>query len=156
MTSKIVFHNQKMEIAVENGADARYYSEMMYVIYDAPYCNLHFSDNTYYKVETSLQSIMDNLPDTTFFKCNRSVIINICCYKRYRMNPPMVVIDDDKEFSLSRRNIKDFIKMKNDLPRILPPCPKCYTCKVEECKSRIHFCRRKKNCQTDECNECIK
>ena len=47
MTSKIVFHDQKMEIVVENGADARYYSEMMYVIYDAPYCNLHFSDNTY-------------------------------------------------------------------------------------------------------------
>ena len=36
MTQKIVFHDQKMEIPIKNGADARYYGELMYVIYDAP------------------------------------------------------------------------------------------------------------------------
>jgi hypothetical protein len=141
-----------MEIAVENGADARYYGELVYVIYDAPYCNLHFSDNTDYKVETSLQAIMDNLPEATFFRCNRSVIINICYYKRYRIQPPVIVIDDGKEFKLSRRNVKDFVMKKTDLPRISLSCPKCHTCKIEECERRIVFCRREKIYQENKCN----
>jgi hypothetical protein len=153
MTLKIVFHDQKMEIAVENGADVRYYGELMYIIYDAPYCNLYFSDNTDYKVETSLQTIMDNLPKTTFFRCNRSVIINICYYKKYRIQPPVIAIDDGKEFKLSRRNVKDFVKMKTDLPRILPSCPKCHTCKIEECESRIIFCRREKISPNNKCDK---
>jgi hypothetical protein len=153
MTSKIVFHDQKIEIAVENGADARFYGELMYVIYDAPYCKLYFSDNTDYKVETTLQSIMDKLPETTFFKCNRSVIINICYYKRYRIQPPVIVTDDGKEFKLSRRNVKNFEMVKADLPRISSSCPKCHTCKIEDCESRIVFCRRKKICQNDKCNK---
>jgi len=153
MTQKIVFHDQKMEIPVKNGADARYYGELMYVIYDAPYCKLRFVNNTDYNVETSLQSIMDNLPEAAFFKCNRSVVINICYYKGYRLKPPVVVIDDGKEFDLSRRNINDFIKMKNNLPRISPPCPKCYTCKIEECENRILFFRRKTLCQYEKCNK---
>ena len=109
-----------MEIPVKNGADARYYGELMYVIYDAPYCKLSFVDNTNYTVETSLQSIIDNLPEATFFKCNRSAVINICYYKGYRLKPPVIVTDDGKEFNLSRRNVKDFITIKNNLPRISP------------------------------------
>jgi len=153
MAQKIVFHDQKMEISVKNGADARYYGELMCIVYDAPFCKLHFADNTDYTVETSLQSIIDNLPEAPFFKCDRSVVINICYYKGYRLNPSVIVIDGGKEFKLSRRNVNDFIKkMKNNLPRISPPCPKCYTCKIEECENRILFVRRKTLCQNNKCN----
>jgi hypothetical protein len=34
MAQKIVFHHQNMEIPVKNGADACYYGELMYIIYD--------------------------------------------------------------------------------------------------------------------------
>ena len=153
MAQKIVFHDKKMEIPVRNGADARYYGELMYIIYDAPYCKLRFADNTNYIVETTLQSILDNLPEAAFFKCNRSVVVNICFYKGYRLTPPVIVIDDGKEFNLSRRNVNGFINMKNSLPRISPPCPKCYTCKIEECENRILFTRRKMLCQGSNCSK---
>jgi len=45
MKSKIIFHDLKMEILVETGVIARYYGELMYIIYDAPYCWLYFTGN---------------------------------------------------------------------------------------------------------------
>jgi hypothetical protein len=56
-----------MEIPVKNGMVVYCYAELMYVIYDAPYCYLYFADNTNYFIQTSLQNMMDNLPETTFF-----------------------------------------------------------------------------------------
>ena len=124
MMSKIVFYDQKMEITVKNGMVVYCYGELMYVIYDAPYCYLYFADKTKYFIQVSLQYLMDNLPETTFFRCNRSAIINVGYYKGFRTKPPVVVIDD-KEFNLSRSNVKDFIRMKNNFIRTSSVSTQC-------------------------------
>jgi DNA-binding LytR/AlgR family response regulator len=144
MKSKILFHDLKMQIPVGTGEVARYYSELMYVIYDASYCRLHFADKSKYTVEVSLQHMLDNLPESVFFLCNRSVILNTCYYREYQLSPPMIKMDDETVFSLSRRKISEFKKMKNKLARISPPCPGCNAYKNEACKSSEVSCRPKK------------
>ena len=143
MKSKIIFHDLKMEILVETGIIARYYGELMYVIYDAPYCWLHFTGKNRYRVVVTMKKLMDNLPNASFFRCKRSTIFNVCYYKEYVMAKSMVVMEDGREFKLTRRNILNFNAMRNDISRISPPCTTCYTCTNKKCESRVTFCRQK-------------
>ncbi len=149
MKTKIVFHDLKMEIPTETGEVAHFYGELMYVVYDRPYCWLHFTGNARYKIEASLKYLMDNLPQDAYIQCSRSVIFNICYYREYRKDPPVVIMDDGMAFNLSRRNVMDFKRQKNSLSRISPPCPGCYACMDEKCTGQAVFCRRKKARQND-------
>ena len=141
--SKIVFHDLKMEISVRDRVIARYYGELMYIIYDAPYCWLYFADNTKYNVEITMRHLIDNLPEA-FIRCNRSVIFNVCYYREYRIALFEVEMVDSRVFILSRYNVLTFNERRTRLPRISPPYAKCYTCPEAECESRSTFCRRKK------------
>ena len=121
MNPKIVFYDLKMEITDETKIVARCYSELMYIIYDTPYCWLHFTDTKKYKVEISLQYMIDNLP-IAFIRCNRSVILNVCYFKEYDFTSLMIVMRDDTVFKLSRRNVKNFNTVRFKLSRISPSC----------------------------------
>ena len=145
MAPKIVFHEMKMEIPVKNGLIVHSYGELMYIIYDEPFCRLYFKDNVKYRVEVSLQYMLENLPKGVFFKCNRSTILNICYYKEYKKKPLMVIMEDGKELVLSRRVETLFHTIKRHLPRITPPCPGCYSCTCKDCKAKDLFCRRTNN-----------
>ena len=142
MNSKIVFHDLKIEIADKTGFIVYYYGELMYIIYDAPYCWFYFADKTKYKIETTVQYLFDNLPEV-FFRCNRSSIINISYYKKFLINMNKLVMDDGKIFTLSRNNAIKFNTKRISLPRITPPCLNCYSCKIE-CESMLAFCLKKK------------
>ena len=62
-----------------------------------------------------LQYVMDRLPKGTFIKCKRSTILNIRHCKELRKNPPLAVMDDDKEIKLSQQNALDFKWMIENL-----------------------------------------
>ena len=143
LKQKIVFKDRKMIIFEKKGTVCRYYGDLMYVTFDKPYCRLHFAGNTKYCTEVNLQHIMDNLPKAVYIKCKRSAIVNVCYCKELKSNPPMVVMEDGMEIKLSKRNVPVFKQMMNDLPRISPPCPSCYTCRNENCINRVLFCRQK-------------
>ena len=121
MNPKIVFYDLKMEITDGSKIVARCYSKLMYIIYDAPYCWLHFTDTKKCKVEISLQYMMQNLP-IAFIRCNRSVILNVRYFKEYDFTSLVVVMCDDVEFKLSRRNVKNFNAARFKLSRISPHC----------------------------------
>ena len=144
MESKIVFHDLKMEILVETGIIARYYGELMYIIYDAPYCWLYFTGKNRYRVVIPLKKLMDNLPTASFIKCKRSFVLNVCYYKEYVVTKSMVVMEDGREFNLTRRNVLNFNTMRNNISRISPPCTRCYSCTKEKCNKRVTFCRQQK------------
>ena len=153
MKSKISFCDRKMVIPVETGVDVRYYGELMYIIFDKPYCWLHFTENTKYKVEVTLKDMMDNLPKEVFMKCKRSAILNLCYCKVFRKKPPVIVMDDGEKFMLSRQNVQDFRRMTNILPRISPPCHTCYTCRNDKCENRVIFYQKKMAMQNNEPKE---
>jgi len=140
MKPKISFYDRKMVIPIKRGVDACYYGELMYVKFDKPYCILHFTGSKKYKVEISLKEMMDNLPQNTFFKCKRSAILNICYFRSFSNNPPMITMDDGAKFELSKQNVQFFNQIKINFTRISPPCHSCYTCKYETCKNRVLFC----------------
>ena len=143
MKAKIVFNDLKMEIANDGKVTTRFYGELMYVIYDAPYCLLHFTDDKKYRVEATMQFVLDNLP-IAFIRCNRSVILNMCYYKEYDSMLMEVKMECGKHFKLSRRHLRNFKEARQSLPRISPPCQICYVCINEECKNRDVFYRCKK------------
>ena len=141
MNSEIKFYDQNMEIPVEKGEVVYYYGKLMYVLYKAPYCWLHFADKSKFKVEHSLRNIMGNLPQRVFFQCNKATIINFCYYRGYNPHTRTVIMDDGEKFDLSRRRKDAFKSKKEILPRLSPPCPVCYTCTKKDCENRVVFCR---------------
>ena len=147
MKSKVLFYDRKMVIPIEIGIVTHYYGELMYILFDKPYCVLHFTGNTKYRVEVTLQSMIDNLPESGFIKCKRSAIINICYYKSFRKMGAEIVMEDGAKFKLSKQNVHDFKLIVRNLPNISPPCPACHSCKDNGCESRLAFCRRKKGAQ---------
>ena len=144
MKSKIVFHDLKMEIRIETGVISRYYGELMYIIYDAPYCWLYFTGRNRYRIIVTMKSLMNNLPEASFVRCKRSVILNVCYYKEYDHTKSMVIMEDDREFKLTQPNIMKFNTIRNKIPHNSPPCPRCYTCTEEKCESRMIFRQWKK------------
>ena len=84
MKYQILFHERKMGIAINTGVVFRHYGELMYVIFDKPYCVLYFTGSAKYKIEIPLQYIEDNLPEGIFMKCKRSAILNIFYCKEFK------------------------------------------------------------------------
>ncbi|MDR1156111.1 MAG: LytTR family transcriptional regulator [Bacteroidales bacterium] len=130
-----------MEIPDGNGEVAHYYSELICVEYQKPYCWLDFKDGSKYKAEITIRQLLENLPGKAFYQCNRQSIINICHYRKYTENPPSVTMDNGKEFKISARNMLGFKKRKSGLTRISPPCKRCHTCGREDCPDYMIFCR---------------
>ena len=140
MKQKISFYDRKMIIPVKNGTDARYYGDLMFVLFDKPDCILHFADGEKYKVEVALKHVMEHLPKGVFLKCKRSAILNLCHFKQFRKKPPMITMNDGAKFSLTKQNAQEFMLIIDQLTRFSPPCPICYTCRHENCKNRTLFC----------------
>jgi len=140
MKYKIKFYRKMMEISVTNGEITYYYSDLMFVKYDEPYCILHFADSAKHRVEVSLNYLLENLPKKPFFRCNRTNIINICYYGRYQEKPPILFLKNGTQFILSVRKISDFKKQKANMDRISPPCPSCKVCNSKNCPDYNTFC----------------
>jgi len=107
-----------MEIPFKNGEVVLYYSDLIYAECDKPSCKLYFEgDKNIYSIEISLRQLLENLPCKPFFQCNRQNIINLCRYKSYNTKPPVIVMNNGKELSLSFRKIAGFRRQKSGLPR---------------------------------------
>ena len=150
MKQKILFYDRNMVIQVNQKLITHYYGELMYIKFEKPYCHLFFTGKNNYMVEIRLQTLIDNLPAAAFFKCKRSTIINLCYYKRFQKNPPIVVMADGKEIDLSKNNVPEFESRIESLPSLIPPCADCYTCPTADCENQALFCRRKKISHTIE------
>ena len=143
MKPAIKFYFRKMEILTDNGAVARYYSDLVYaVLDDLNNCWLHFVDGVKYRVEVSLLYLQHNLPTKPFFRCNRTSIVNLCYYVEYMERSAMIIMSDGASFRLSVRNIKSFKKQKDGMTRISPLCPPCLKCNNEGCPDFGLFCLR--------------
>ena len=143
MRSQIVYYDRKMVIPIKSKFEICYYGQLMYIIFDKPYCILHTTKNKPYWVEVPLKDIEDRLPETAFLKCKRSVIINLCYLKSFNRKPPEVEMEDGAKFELSKQNMLDLELMMNKLHDIAPPCPICFPCLDDQCESQALFCKRK-------------
>lgn len=147
MNFQIKFDDRIMGISTKSGIETRYYGELMYFIFNKPYCDLYFTGNKKYCVEISLKDLIENLPSGAFFKCKRSAVVNLCYFKAFRKREREIEMEDGKKIELSKQNVPDFGKIFSNLPCISPPCRACYECDDHACDSQIVFCRRKKNHQ---------
>ena len=142
MKREIKFYRLKIEIPVKNGEVARYYSKLMYVEHDKPFCKFYFeNEKTVYTAEITMKRLMENLPQKVFFRCNRQTIINIGYYGDYYEEPPIILMDSGKELQLSHRNITAFKKQKAGLASISPLCNQCYSCTNYNCPSLSTYCQ---------------
>ena len=142
MKYRILFHERKMEIAISTGLVFRYYGELMYIIFDKPYCVLHFTGNTKYRVEATMQYVWDKLPDGMFLKCKRSAILNIFYCREFKKIPRLLIMEDGMEIKLSQRNVSDFKYMTGNFGlsnTFKPPCGGCYNCIIEKCEKKCDF-----------------
>jgi len=140
MKREIKFYRLKMEIPVKNWEIARYYSKLMYIEHDKPFCKFYFeNEKIVYMVEITLKRLMENLPPKAFFQCNRQTIINIGYYRNYCEKPPTIIMDNGKELNLSYRKITTFKKQKAELVGISPLCNRCYSCSDNNCLDLLTY-----------------
>ena len=137
MKSKIKFYRRKIVIPVENGEEARYYSDLMYASFLKPHCLLHFSDGAEYQVKISVRTLLKHLPEKPFFQCNRTDIINLCYYEKHDSEKQRLILQGGYKFGLSVRCNTKFGKKKAYMQCLSPPCPKCIDCNKEKCKDYL-------------------
>jgi len=145
MKSKILFYERQMQIPVKSKIELRYYGELMYIIFDKPYCVMYFTKKRKYWVEVSLKEMMDNLPEAVFLPCKRSVIINVCYLKSLDKKNRMIELEDGSKFKLSKENVLACEEMMSRLTDLAPPCHGCFSCDDEQCDQMILICRHKIN-----------
>ena len=134
MKSNIKFYRSKIVIPTKKGEVACYYRDLMYVKFKTPYCWLYFFGSDKYLVKISLTSLLRQLPEKPFFRCNRTEVINLCYYWKYSEDSASLIMEDGTEFCLSVRSNKGFAKKKDSLKFFSPPCPNCSDCKKERCR----------------------
>ena len=142
MSSQIVYYDRKMVIPFKSRSEICYYGQLMYIQFSKPYCILHVTNNKPYWIDVPLKEIENKLPEAAFLKCKRSVIINLCYLKSINRKPPEVEMVDGAKFDLSKQNLLDLEWMMSRLQDIAPPCPVCYPCLEDTCKSQAPFCKR--------------
>ena len=141
MRTKINFYDLKMLIFHKSEKAAYYYCELMYIIYDKPYCRLFFSNKKKNVIEMSITTLMEYLPESVFLMCKRSAIVNLCYLKHLKHDEMTIEMSDGVKFPLSKANIMDFNLMIEKVEDISPYCPDCFACKPT-CKKQPLFCRR--------------
>ena len=114
MKSKVKFLSAKVIMITGVIEVARYYQDLMYIEFKNPYCRLHFSEGADYFVDISLTRLLANIPDKTFFRCNRTEVINLYYYGGFNKELNEVMLEEGSIFKLSKRNIATF-KKKIDL-----------------------------------------
>ena len=117
------------------GEEVRYYSDLMYVKYKAPYCWLYFWGGSTFRAEIPLTFLLENLPEKPFVKCNRAEFINLCYYGGYNKNTLEIMIEDGTKIKMSTRNIAKFKEKKANLKYFSPPCPNCSNCNKQSCRN---------------------
>ena len=69
MKRKIVFHDLKVQIYDNNSVFVRFYGELMYIVFDKPYCIFYFTGDQKRRVEVNLHDVFDNLPEKRNLIC---------------------------------------------------------------------------------------
>ena len=110
MKSKVKFLSNKIIMITGKIEDARNYQDLMYIEFKNPYCRLHFSEGAEYLVDISLTRLLANIPDMTFFRCNRTEVINLYYLAGYNKELNEIMLEDNSKFKLSSRNIAIFKK----------------------------------------------
>ncbi|MDR1666496.1 MAG: LytTR family transcriptional regulator [Bacteroidales bacterium] len=117
----IVFHELKMDISVRRGGRMYYYTDVLYVVYEKPYCVIYCKDEKKCLVYMPLGTMQSNLPGM-FFRCNRSVIVNLCKIARYDYGKkPEITMENGQKFALAHRRKAEFKKHKTGITRITVP-----------------------------------
>ena len=130
LSNKIIMIAGKIEVA-------RYYQDLMYIEFKNPYCRLHFSEGSEYLVDISLTRLLANIPDKTFFRCNRTEVINLYYYGGYNKELNEIMLEDNSKFKLSSRNIAVFKKKIEYLWKFWPPCSDCSDCDEQNCSDYL-------------------
>ena len=140
MKQKVKFFRRKIEIPTPRGGVVRFYSDLMYVKYEDPYCWLYFVNGEKFKADITLKDLLKGLPAQPFFQSSRKVIVNLCFYTDYYDKPGAIIMQDGETLELSVRNLPHFHKQKNSLKRISTPCQPCLCCESETCSDHRLFC----------------
>jgi hypothetical protein len=126
-TKKIIFHEYKLEIIEKHTGYIYYYGDIIYIIYDKPFCKIHFVDNSTFHICYPFNRLLKILP-RIFFQCKKSIIINLARMKQYNFKEMEIIMEDNTVFSLSYRRKNDFVKEKEGINRLTVPFKDCFLC----------------------------
>jgi DNA-binding LytR/AlgR family response regulator len=146
MNTKPIFHHLKIELLHKNGdIELVPYADILYITYDKPYTTFCYMENRKERkcvLELSLTYLEQNLPEI-FFRCNPGVILNLCHFRKHKHVEKVIVMENGKEFEMSRRKSHVFRSKKEQLPRLSPLCEPCLVC-IHACQVRDTFCSQAK------------
>jgi DNA-binding LytR/AlgR family response regulator len=133
-TRKIIFHKFKVEIIEESKGYIYYYGDILYITYNKPYCKIFcLGRGKSHMLHYSLNILLKILPPV-FFRCERSVIINLARMKKYDFTSMKITMEDDHILPLANRKKNDFIKLKTSITNLTAPFQDCFSCdSIETC-----------------------
>jgi hypothetical protein len=127
MNVNIVFYRWGVELSSKCETHFYFYNEIMYIVYDPPYCSVYCLNTGIqkkYLMKVSLKKIAPELP-AIFFRISQNSIINTHYIRSIIENK--TVMSDGKLFELPRRHASELKQYKIMLNKI--PC-RCIFCSI--------------------------
>jgi hypothetical protein len=142
MNVNIVFYRWGVELSSKHETHFYFYSEIMYVIYDTPYCYVYCLNTGIlekYTLKVSLKKIASDFP-AIFFQISQNSIINTYYIRSIVEN--ITVMNDGKPFELPRRHVSELKQHKIMAEKI--PCG-CIFCNIYGKNGCTEICENRPN-----------
>ncbi len=99
----------KVLIRTKKGVFVRPMQQIMYIVAEGSYSEIHFQNEDKLMMSKSLSQV--HLPDERFYRIHSSVVVNITYIKRLLKD--QVILLNGLYFPISQRRRKDFVTLLN-------------------------------------------
>lgn len=103
--------NKKVVFPTKNGYQIVKVSNILFCQADINYSTIHLIDGTSFTIVSTLKNLEEILPETSFFRCHKSFLVNINHIKTYDKSRDKIVLDSGKEVNIATRRVEQFMEI---------------------------------------------
>lgn len=103
--------NKKVVFPTKNGYQIVKVSNILFCQADINYSTIHLIDGTSFTIVSTLKNLEETLPETSFFRCHKSFLVNINHIKTYDKSRDKIVLDSGKEVDIATRRVEQFMEI---------------------------------------------
>lgn len=103
--------NKKVVFPTKNGYQIVKVSNILFCQADINYSTIHLIDGTSFTIVSTLKNLEEILPETSFFRCHKSFLVNINHIKTYDKSRDKIVLDSGKEVDIATRRVEQFMEI---------------------------------------------
>jgi len=105
--------NKKVVFPTKNGYQIVKVSNILYCQADINYSTIYLLDKSFFTIVSTLKNLEETLPESMFFRCHKSFLVNINHIKTYDKSRDKIILDSGAEVDIASRRVEQFMEILN-------------------------------------------